>query len=140
MSFIGALKDILRSEIVSFVLQQGAEGHFVAGDRQFVLHRSYSYLEELPEEVLHAETIEETMRLIQNPYMEHMSAEEYQKFLEGFDQVAGGIGIALDQHPQGLIINELFVDGAAIEAGLQVEDIILSVDGRLLEFFTLKKC
>lgn len=94
-----------------------------------LLEQLYYY--DIPEEAYQAETVDELIRLLGDPYTEYMSAEEYQAFLKALEGDADivGIGVSIQYTNQGILILDTFSGGSAREAGLQAGDLIVAVDG-----------
>lgn len=90
------------------------------------------YYYEIPDEAYQAETLDELMSLLEDPYTQYMTAEEYQAFLkllEGDSNVIG-IGVSCRYTPEGILILSTISGGSAREAGLQAGDLIVEIDGQ----------
>ena len=62
-------------------------------------------------------------------YSAYMTREDYEAFNMASEQQYVGIGIRVIEVEGGTIVAEVFADGSAAEAGLQVGDRIVEVDG-----------
>ena len=88
------------------------------------------YYYDIPDEAYEAETLNELMWYL-DPYTEYMSAEEYQAFLDLLEGHAGtvGIGVTVRYTEQGILVVDTISGGSAKEAGIQVGDLIVEIDG-----------
>ena len=84
------------------------------------------YLQEHPEEMYNV--INDILSLLDTHSM-YLSSEEYS---EGFSTLEGfvGIGVGIQQGSGGVLISEVMRYSAAEEAGLQIGDLIIAVDGK----------
>lgn len=84
------------------------------------------YLQEHPEELY--TVINDILSLLDTHSM-YLSSEEYS---QGFSTLEGfvGVGVGLEQSSEGVTIGEVMRYSAAEDAGLQVGDLILAVDGK----------
>ena len=93
------------------------------------------YVEDLPESVLEADTLEEVIANLHDPYTVYMTAEEFESFssqLTG-QTLSGGIGVMLAGNTEaGAQVLYLVPDGPAAQAGLQPGDLVISVDGQTI--------
>ena len=89
------------------------------------------YYYDIPDEAYEAETVEELIGILGDPYTQYMSAEAYQAFLNALEGSAGtvGIGVSIQYTPQGILVVEVISGGSAKEAGLRAGDLIIEVDG-----------
>lgn len=89
------------------------------------------YIEEVPQQVLAQPTIEQMLEALGDPYAAYYSAEEYEDFLAGMEDTRlVGIGINIYFLDEGLLIDLIAPDSPAAEAGLQVGDYLIMVDGK----------
>lgn len=89
------------------------------------------YVGTIPAAALEAESIEEMLQLLGDPYTVYYTAEEYADFLASINgQVVVGIGVALQNvFIDGFEILSILPDSPAKEAGLKAGDVIIAVDG-----------
>lgn len=89
------------------------------------------YYYDIPDEAYQAETLDELIRILDDPYTSYMNAEEYQAFLKSLegDSNIVGIGVSIRYTDQGVLILETISGGSAREAGFLPGDLIVAVDG-----------
>ena len=88
------------------------------------------YIDEIPDEVRNASTVEEMMAALGDRYSEYMTAEEYQAFMDAMNDTSlVGIGISMRMEAEGARILTVYPNTPASEAGLQNGDLITYVDG-----------
>lgn len=89
------------------------------------------YVDPIPAAVLEADTVEEMLRLLNDPYTVYYTAEQYESFLSSIngDSITGvGISISTAYH-DGCTLLSILPDSPAQEAGLQAGDTVVAVDG-----------
>lgn len=89
------------------------------------------YYYEIPDEAYEAETLDELIRSLGDPYTEYMSAEDYQTFLNALEGDSGkaGIGVSIRYTEQGVLVLDAISGGSAKQAGIRAGDLIVEVDG-----------
>lgn len=93
------------------------------------LLRTY-HIEELPESVLDADTVEEVLAALNDPYTVYMTGEEFAAFQASMaDASVVGIGISALPADEGLLIVGVYDGSPAQALGLTAGDVIVSVDG-----------
>ena len=75
------------------------------------------------------EKLKELVASIGDPYAQYFTAEEYKEFERTYAGDYVGIGIAVTDEDGKIVIKTIMDDGPAAEAGLEPEDVIVSVDG-----------
>lgn len=94
------------------------------------------YIEKVPEEVYNAQSIDDFIKQLGDPYTKYFTAKEYTAFKDQIDMKFVGIGVHIEMVPEGVKVVSL-IDGAPAEgAGILPEDIIISADGTSLAGFT----
>lgn len=94
------------------------------------------YVEEVPEEVFNAKSIDELIELLGDPYTKYFSAKEYKEFTDQIDMKFVGIGVYIEMVPEGVEVVSLIEGAPAKAAGIVPGDIIISADGTSLAGMT----
>lgn len=88
------------------------------------------YIDELPAQAAQAQTVEDLLDLVGDPYTVYMTKEAHEQFLADLnDTKLVGVGVAIQVHEKGLLIATVLDDSPALDAGLVAGDIIQSVNG-----------
>ena len=88
------------------------------------------YIDDLPAAAYQAQTMDELLQAIGDPYTVYLSGEEYEAFLATFnDTETIGIGVSIQAHDRGVLISSVLEDTPAEESGLVAGDVILTADG-----------
>jgi carboxyl-terminal processing protease len=88
------------------------------------------YVDPVSESVLNAESIDEMIRLLNDPYTCFLTPEQYNSFISPGQS---GIGIYMEGVPQGILVKSLILGSPAEEGGVQPGDIIIMVKEHLAE-------
>ncbi len=99
------------------------------------LIKSY-YVYDVPQEALNAETVEDAVKALNDPYSEYFSAEEFDDFINSIDMKFLGIGINLEIVPDGIKVVSVMKGQPAETSGITKGDIIISADGHSLKGMT----
>lgn len=90
------------------------------------------YIEEVPNEVYNAQSIDDFIKQLGDPYTKYFTAKEYTYFKDQIDMKFVGIGVHIEMVPEGVKVVSL-IEGAPAEAtGILQGDIIISADGTSL--------
>ena len=78
----------------------------------------------------------------EDPYTRYLSEEEYQEMLVSGTEKYGGIGVHISYDPesQGIIILGIMPNTPAVDAGLKIGDIIMSVGDTVVNTDTYSDC
>ncbi|MGI5963911.1 MAG: S41 family peptidase [Lawsonibacter sp.] len=92
------------------------------------------YVDEIPDNILQASSLEELLQALGDPYTVYMSAEEYLDFLTSVNgDTVVGIGVSLQTtYNNGFQILSILPDSPALEVGLAAGDRIIAVNGETL--------
>ena len=93
------------------------------------------YIDEVPEDVLDQNTIQAMLEALGDPYTTYFSPEEYGAFTGSMsDTDTVGVGIYSLVTADGPLIQRVYENPPAADAGLQPGDLVTAVDGRKLTF------
>lgn len=87
-----------------------------------------NYYGELTGDIYDAQTINELMSMVKDPYTVYFTAEEYRQFFQSIEQQMVGIGVVIEANEKGVYISDVLNGGPASAAGLKAGDIITRVD------------
>lgn len=89
------------------------------------------YVDELPDEAYSAQTLDELIASVGDPYTYYMTREEYEAFLGTVEQetTVTGIGAAIQYTDEGILLTRVLPGGGALDAGLVAGDVIVAVEG-----------
>lgn len=87
------------------------------------------YVEPLEGDVLNSTDIDDLMDKIDDPYTTYMTPKELNAFIGSIEMQYVGIGVVIEQVPEGIMVLSVFEGSGASEAGLLPGDIITEVDG-----------
>lgn len=76
--------------------------------------------------------IEGMIDSLDDPYTTYFDLEEYQQYRVGFGETYVGIGVAVRYTNGTIVVEEVKSNSPALESGMQVNDIIVSVDGEMI--------
>lgn len=89
---------------------------------------STHYKGELPSNIDELDSIDEIVEQL-DPYSTYFTREEFEAYTNSINNTTTGIGVIIEEHPNGIQIISTFEGGAAGQAGISPGDIILTVDG-----------
>lgn len=98
--------------------------------------KSY-YVDNIPDGVLTASSIDEVLKKLNDPYTEYFSKEEETNFLNSINNKIVGIGIYMVQVPSGIKIDSVIANSPAERVGLKEGDVIISANSHSLANLTL---
>lgn len=86
---------------------------------------------DIPDEAYEAQTLDELIKLLGDPYTQYMTADQYALFLELVEDTVDMVGIGVEIYftEDGILIDNVLSGGSAQEAGLRSGDLIVAVDG-----------
>ena len=88
------------------------------------------YIDEVPQQALEQDTIDGMLAVLGDPYTEYFSAEEFAAYMSTMEDTSiVGIGIRSYYLEEGLYVVEVVPDSPAAQAGLQVGDYLIAIDG-----------
>ena len=90
-----------------------------------------NYVDPLPAAAYEAKTLDELFSAVGDPYTYYMSAVDYEEFTAGVEQESSvtGIGAGIEYTANGIRITMLLDGGDAKDAGLQLDDCIIAIEG-----------
>lgn len=97
-----------------------------------------SYYRPIPSHTLSAETPEELIANLRDPYTELLTPAAYAGLRESTAGTYNGVGLTLEQAKGGLVVKTA-MQGPAREAGIRPGDLIVSVDGRGVDRMPFKR-
>lgn len=88
------------------------------------------YIDDLPPEAAQAQTLEELIAALNDPYTVYMPAQQHKEFVDSInDTKLVGIGVSIEVHEKGLFVSSVLDDSPALDAGLVAGDIIQAANG-----------
>ena len=90
-----------------------------------------NYVDPLPAAAYEAKTLDELFAAVGDPYTYYMSAVDYEEFSAGVEKesTVTGIGAGIEYTANGIRITMLLDGGDAKDAGLQLDDYIIAIEG-----------
>ena len=90
-----------------------------------------SFYYDIPDGAYEAQTLDELITLLGDPYTQYMTEEQYAAFLDAVEDTVDlvGIGVEITYTEDGFLLKQAFDGGPAQEAGLAPGDLIVAVDG-----------
>ncbi len=89
------------------------------------------YVDPIPQEILHLDSVDEILSALGDPYTVYMSESQYQAFLDFVNgDVVVGIGVSLETaFEDGYRILSVLADSPALAAGIEPGDRVVAVNG-----------
>ena len=75
-----------------------------------------------------ATTVEQVIDML-DPYSTYYTADEFNEFMNSINMTSVGIGIVIEQHEKGILIQDVIENGSAFTEGVEVGDIITHING-----------
>lgn len=111
----------------AFCLAPGAQA--LTADQLKEILQTY-YIDPVPQQALEAETVEEVIEALGDPYTMYLTQEELEQFMASMeDSSVVGIGISALADEAGLLIVGVYAGSPAEKLGLTAGDLIVNVDG-----------
>lgn len=119
----------LLAALLAVILLASPASALSVEDALKLLEDNYYY--DIPDEAYEAQTLEELIGLLGDPYTQYMTAEEYALFLDLVEDTVDmvGVGVEIVYTQQGILIKDVLSGGSALESGLQAGDLITAIDG-----------
>ncbi|MEG2421364.1 MAG: S41 family peptidase, partial [Oscillospiraceae bacterium] len=87
------------------------------------------YIAELPKAAKDAQTIQDLITALGDPYTEYFTAQQYQGFLGSMqDSTIVGIGVRFHMTPEGGLVEQVYAGSAAHGAGVVAGDLITEIN------------
>jgi carboxyl-terminal processing protease len=83
-----------------------------------------------PDDVLAAGAIEGLLAALGDPYAAYYDAAEFAAFNDTLDGEFSGVGLVLEEAPEGLTVVQVIEGAPAAQAGVEVGERLVAVDGR----------
>ncbi|MDR3541650.1 MAG: S41 family peptidase [Desulfosporosinus sp.] len=128
------LKGIMAVMLMALILLVGLPSPAQAADELTEIRSllQSSYVDPVPEDVLKAQTIDQTLTRLGDPYTVYFTPSEFQVFQDSLKNQFSGLGIHMNIVPKGVEVASVIPSSPAEGAGLQPGDIITRVDERPL--------
>lgn len=97
------------------------------------------YVDPLPEAALQADTVDQVLEALKDPYTDYLPPEDYQHFMETVSGRYSGVGMSLEQKEAGVVVVTVFPDSPAQKAGLASGDLIVGVNGEDVQGKTVEQ-
>jgi carboxyl-terminal processing protease len=98
-----------------------------------IRHVHDTYYREIPESRLADNAIEGVVGKLGDRFSNYFTPAEYRQFKDSQNSEFSGIGLAVSQHPRGLLVEVVYDGSPAKRAGLEAGDIIIEAAGRSLK-------
>lgn len=106
-------------------------GAYALSTKQALLLLEQYHVDPIPPAALGAQTIEELLEAIGDPFTQYFTPEEYQDFLGTLSEGSlDGIGILYQQMDNCLLVTQVLEDSPAQNGGLEAGDRIIRIDGQ----------
>jgi len=90
------------------------------------------HVKELDLKALPKTSMDELLKAVDDPYVEYMEPQKFQRFTESLDGSFGGVGIQIEKRGDYITVIAPVKNTPAYQAGLKPGDRILAVDGNSL--------
>lgn len=119
----------LLSALLALILLS-APAYALTVDQALELLEDYYYYD-IPDAAYEADSLDELFGLLDDPYTEYMTEEQYAAFQDAVESTVDmvGVGVSIRFTDQGILVLSPLEGGSALEAGLREGDLIVAVDG-----------
>ena len=87
-----------------------------------------NYVGHINGDLQQATTIEQVIDML-DPYSTYYTAEQFDQFMNSINMTSVGIGIVIEQHEKGIVIQDVIENGSAFAEGVEIGDIITHING-----------
>ena len=86
------------------------------------------YVGDINGDLQQATTVEQVIDML-DPYSTYYTADQFNQFMNSINMTSVGIGIVIEQHEKGILIQDVIENGSAFTEGVEVGDIITHING-----------
>lgn len=97
-----------------------------------------NYKGELPTNLMELSSIDAIIEQL-DPYSTYFTKEEFKRYTDSINNTTTGIGVVIEEHEMGIQVVSTFEGTAAMEAGIESGDIIISIDGTSTEKMSVQQ-
>ncbi len=112
---------------IKAIINKIAEDYRFEADKQAMYEAVLDYVMSVDPQLLEGSISAVTDTL--DDYSEYFTREQLEAFVQAVDQVYVGIGVTIQETERGIEVLEVNPEGGAFEAGMQVGDVIVEVEG-----------
>lgn len=136
---VTVISSLIISIVVGFVIYT-----IMSNNTLYKLETSYNkikkeYIEDINKDELEDAAIEGMMNYLNEKYSLYLNEEETSSLDNKLDGNYEGIGIAIKLQEDGVVINDVYDNTPASEAGLKKNDIIIKIDSTEIKSMTLEE-
>lgn len=119
---------VLAEEPASTPQQNSPNSHEITLYQVFESLRELHWPKVDDDKLVHG-AVQGMLEVLNDPYTEYFTANEYQNFVNSINQKYAGIGARMSQDDQGFLVEEVFASSPAEAAGIKKGDRVLAVNG-----------